>query len=124
MTDTDFTPILYLKQNCPFCQKVRIALLETGQRDGIDIRDFAGGSPEEQAIRTVLEPHVAKISFPAAEIAPGRFLNESDEIVAWVGERAGQDPAALPVYRNYVDGPFTAMMSLWRENHELKAAKA
>jgi glutaredoxin len=31
MTDTAFTPVVFLKAGCPFCLKVRLALLETGQ---------------------------------------------------------------------------------------------
>lgn len=124
MTDGDFMPVLYLKQNCPFCLKVRIALLETGPHDGIVQHDVAGGSPQDEAVRATLAPHLTRIGFPTAEIAPGRFLTESDEIVAWIGERAGRDPATLPVYRNYVDGPFATMMTLWRENQQLKAASA
>jgi hypothetical protein len=35
-----FTPVVFLKAGCPFCLKVRLALLETGQLDQVVLREF------------------------------------------------------------------------------------
>jgi glutathione S-transferase len=123
MTDA-FKPIIYLKQNCPFCLKIRLFLLEVGYGDEVETRDFAAGSPEEEAIRAELAPHFAKPSFPTAQVEPGRLMAESDDIIVWLAERSGHDPATMPVYRNYVEGPFAMAMKLWVENQELKKAAA
>jgi glutathione S-transferase len=122
MTNPQFRPILYLKQNCPFCLKARVFLLEAGMDAMVDIRDFAPGTPQEEAIRAELSPHFEKVSFPAAQLEPGRFIAESDDIVAFLAARSGRDPASMTVYRNYVDGVFTMAMQLWKENQELKLA--
>lgn len=124
MTDSRFKPIVYLKQNCPFCMKVRLFLLEAGLGEAVETRNFAPGEPEEAAIRAELSPHFEKPSFPAAQLEPGRYLADSDEIVARLAAWSGRDLATMPVYRNYVDGPFAGMMRLWKENQELKAAAA
>lgn len=124
MTDPAFRSTLYMKQNCPFCLKVRIALLETGQQEAFAIRDFVPGTPEEEAIRAELSPQVAKVTFPTAQIAPDRYIAESDDIVALIAQQANTDTARLALYRNYVDGPLSSMMTLWRENQELKAKHA
>lgn len=124
MIDTHFKPIVYLKQNCPFCMKVRLFLLEAGMEDDVETRDFAPGTPEEEVIRTEILPHVEKASFPTAQIEPGRYIAESDAIVSFLAETSGRDPAHMTVFRNYVDGPFTMAMSLWKENMELKKAAA
>ncbi|UWU26047.1 glutathione S-transferase N-terminal domain-containing protein (plasmid) [Rhizobium sp. CB3060] len=122
MTRKTFKPVVYLKENCPFCLKVRIALLETGLALQVDTRDFAAGSDEEQKIRAELQPHMEKISFPAAQLEPGGYVSESDDIVAFFAAIAGRDPKEMTVYRNYVDGVFSMSMQLWKENMELKKA--
>lgn len=120
MTDTAFTPAVFLKAGCPFCLKVRLALLETGQLEQVVLREFTPGTGEETAIRDLLAPVVEKVSFPTAELTPGVFTTESDAIVAHFVERAGVEPAALPTYQSYLTGVFKSLQSLYRENIELK----
>jgi glutathione S-transferase len=120
MTDTPFRPVVYLKQKCPFCMKVRIFLMESGLWDRVEIRDLVPGTPQEQAIRAELEPKLEKVSFPAAQLEPGSYMTDSDAIVGRLGELAGKDPAAMPVLGAYVEGPFQQIMQLYRENAELK----
>jgi glutathione S-transferase len=122
MTQTTFKPIVYLKQNCPFCLKIRIFLLEAGMAQDVETRDFAPGTPEEDAIRTELAPHLDKVSFPSAQLEPGRYIAESDDIIAFLAAKSGRETASLPTYSNYVEGSFSMMMSLWKENQELKQA--
>lgn len=124
MTDAAFKPILYLKQNCPFCMKVRLMVLEAGMEGDVEIRDHVPGIDQETAIRAELAPHFEKVSFPSAQLEPGRYVAESDDIVAFLAAKAGRNPAAMTVYRNYVDGPFAMAMQLWKENMELKKAAA
>lgn len=122
MTNTGFTPTLYLKENCPFCLKIRIFLLEAGLGDQIRTRDFVEGSDEEASVRAELLPHFEKVSFPAAQFEPGHYIAESDDIIATLAEKSGRDPATMTVYRNYTNGAFALAMRLWKENAELKKA--
>jgi glutathione S-transferase len=124
MPQSSFTPTLYFKNGCPFCFKVRLFLLEAGLTDRVSIRSFEPGTQEEEAMRAELAPHLARISFPAAELEPGRFVTESDEIIAFLASHAGRDPDSLPVLRQYVDGPFKQIGLLFQENRALKAAAA
>jgi glutathione S-transferase len=122
MTNPTFRPLVYVKQNCPFCLKVRLFLLEAGMMEAVEIRDFALGSKEEEDIRAELSPHFAQVSFPSAQLEPGRYIAESDDIIALLAVKSGREPASLPVFENYVEGPFKMMMNLWKENQQLKAA--
>lgn len=122
MTDPTFKPVVYVKQNCPFCLKVRLFLLEAGMMEAVEIRDFVPGSTQEEDIRAELGPHLAKVSFPAAQLEPGHYIAESDDIIAFLAAKSGREPASLPVFGNYVEGPFKMMMNLWTENQQLKAA--
>jgi hypothetical protein len=82
-------------------------------------RDYPEKIP---AFRGELSPHLAKVSFPAAQLESGRYIAESDDIIAFLAVKSGREPASLPVFGNYVEGPFKMMMNLWKENQELKAA--
>ncbi len=120
MTDASFRPTIYLKEKCPFCMKIRIFLLESGLRDGVEVKEFAPGTPQEQEIRDAVSPHLEKVSFPAAEVAPGEFLADSDGIISRLAQGVGHDSGQMPVLRAYLDGPFQQIMTLFRENMELK----
>ncbi|MBX5192741.1 glutathione S-transferase domain-containing protein [Rhizobium sp. NZLR3b] len=122
MTSETFKPIVYLKENCPFCLKVRLFLLEAGLASDVESRDFVPGTEQEEKIRAELSPHLDKVSFPSAELEPGRYVAESDDIIAFLAVKAGRDPASMTVYRNYLDGVFAMSMKLWKENQELKKA--
>lgn len=122
MTSETFKPTVYLKENCPFSFKVRLFLLESGLASEVESRDFTPGSAQEDAIRAELQPHLDKVSFPSAQLEPGRYVTESDDIVAFLASKAGRDSKTMPVYRNYVDGAFAMAMKLWKENQELKQA--
>lgn len=124
MTGTTFKPVVYLKDNCPFCLKVRIFLLESDLTSQVETRDFVPGSQQEDQIRAELQPNLEKVSFPAAQLEPGRYAADSDAIVAFFAEKAGCDPNAMSVYRNYASGVFAMAMQLWQENAELKKAAA
>ncbi|MFV0244615.1 MAG: glutathione S-transferase N-terminal domain-containing protein [Qingshengfaniella sp.] len=122
MPISPFKPAIYLKANCPFCLKIRIFLLESGQASQVEIRDFTPGTDIEAEIRAELAPHLAKVSFPAAQLEPGHYIAESDDIIARLADRSGHDPAEMTVYRNYINGAFRRMMDLRKENAALKEA--
>ena len=118
-----FRPVVYLKEKCPFCMKVRIFLLESGLQDHVEVKDFAPGADQEKAIRGELEPHLEKVSFPAAQPAPGQYMTDSDAVIGRLASDAGR-PAQGPVLKAYVEGPFQQLMNLFRENMELKKQQA
>lgn len=123
MSDTSFKPILYIKKGCPFCFKVRLFALEAGILDTFEEREFTPGSAEEQAIRAELGAVLEKVSFPAAQLSPGRYVTESDELVAGFAASSGHDPETMPVYRTYAADLLPTMMTLYRENQALKSAR-
>lgn len=123
MTET-FRPVLYLKKGCPFCFKLRVFLLDAGLLSDFTIRRFAEGTDEEKAIRDELQPHFDKVSFPSAQVAPGKYKNDSDELIAFYAKEAKIDPVSLGTFQAYVEGPFSTLMSLFKENKELKKKAA
>ncbi|MDB5685928.1 MAG: hypothetical protein JWR77_517 [Rhizorhabdus sp.] len=119
MSTENECPVLYFNQQCPFCLKVRIFLLESGLRSAVDVREFAPGSPGEAAIRAELAPHFEKVTFPTARFGT-EYVNDSDAIIARLAASADVDPAALPVLASYKEVALGRVIQLFRENAELK----
>lgn len=116
----DFKPTLYLKKGCPFCFKLRLALLEADMLGDVDIEEFTEGTAQETTIRNELSGHFDKVSFPSAEIAPGEFMNDSDALITHFLSLEQIDPKSLPTLQAYIQGPFSDLLRLFKENKELK----
>lgn len=112
---TEFTPILYLKSSCPFCLRVTAFLSEAGALGSLTIREFWPGSEQEQALREELAPHFENVTFPTLQYAPGRFMNESDTIIARYADELSLDPEAMPFYQYVLRGPMRRMREQFSE---------
>ena len=121
MIKEDFVPAVYFRENCPFCLKVRLFLLEADLSGEVEIREFAPGSKEEEEIRAQLHETLGKASFPAAQIGPATYMTESDDIIAFLAGRSGREPRNLPILKSYIEGVLKPMLRLSEENLELKS---
>lgn len=119
--ETDFVPILYLKEGCPHCLKVSLFLLEAGIADRFETRTFATGDEREQAIRAELAKEFDKVTFPAVQFAPQRYMNEADDIVALYALEHDVVMERLPLFRTFADKLLPRLRSLMQENRSLKA---
>ena len=120
MTDTDFKPVVYLLQGCPFCMKLRVFLLEAGVIDQVEIRLLAQDSDALRHARETLAMHLPKVGFPTVETSPGQYLAESDAIIDWFATRASIDVSTLLTFQDFVGGMFAGHVALFRENMTLK----
>jgi glutathione S-transferase len=120
----DFVPILYLKAGCPHCFKLSLFLLESGLAGRFERREFAPGDEHEAGIRSELGAHHEKPTFPTVQLAPGRYMNESDDIVRHYAEEMRVDLDSLPLFRTYADKLLPRLRNLARENKALKAQLA
>jgi len=120
MTDTDFKPVVYLLQGCPFCMKLRVFLLEAGLIDQVDIRLLQQDSDALRQVRETLAAHLPKVGFPAVELTPGQYMADSDAIIDRFATRAGIDSATLPTFQDFAGGIFAGHIALYRENMALK----
>lgn len=124
MTGSSFTPVIHLKQGCPFCFKLRLFLLEANLLDRVDLRETAQATEEHEAARARLAPHFDTVTFPAAEIAPGSFMKETDALIAHFAGQAHLDPAGLATLQAYTSGPMFSLLKLYKENMALKSQAA
>ena len=114
-----FKSTVYVRKGCPFCMKLRLFLLESGQLDHVTIVEGQDDA-EHQKLSDHLTTQLGKASFPSAEIAPADYLADSDALVAHYAAATATDPAALPVYQAYVGHVMPRLQQLFRENMELK----
>ncbi len=116
-----FRPIIYVKNSCPHCFKLRLFLLEAGLAEQFDLCEFSVGDEMEKNIKAELAPHFAKVTFPTVQYAPGRYQNESDDLIARYAAEAEIDPQTLPLHVAWADGLHLRLRRLKQENKELKA---
>ncbi|WP_395334925.1 glutathione S-transferase N-terminal domain-containing protein [Novosphingobium sp. BL-8H] len=120
MADNDFRPVLYLKATCPHCLKLRIFLLEADLLDRFEQRMFAQGDENEAAIRAELAPHFEKVTFPTVQYAPGKYMNDSDAIIAHYADAETIDHADLPIFGTYANSVLPNYMAARKELRALK----
>jgi glutaredoxin len=117
---SEFRPTIFIKEKCPFCLKLRIGLLEAGMDREVDWKEHAPDSAAEEKAKDTLGGKLEKVTFPAAEIAPGQYMTDSDAILDQFLAKKGVDRKTLPVLDSYVTGAFQGLMDLYRENVELR----
>lgn len=118
---SDFSPVIYVKQGCPHCFKLRLFLLEAGLIGRFALLEFTPGDDREATIKAELAPHFDKVTFPTVQYAPGLYQQESNDLIARYAAEASVDPAQLPLFTAYADGLLPRLQRLNRENKELKA---
>ncbi|WP_404478069.1 hypothetical protein [Novosphingobium sp. BL-52-GroH] len=116
-------PILYLKNSCPFCLKLRIFLSEAGLAEGFAFETFDDGDDRHKALRGRFEADGREPSFPALE-AGNSLETGTDDLIARFAGDAGVDASRLPLLAYYSEGLFKRVGELFLENRALKAKLA
>jgi len=106
-----FIPTIYMKKGCPFCFKLRLALLEANLLHGVELKEFEEGSAELTEFKKEHSTRYESVSFPIAEIENERFLQGSDELIDHLLNPKNIDSASLPTLQAYIHGPFALLSS-------------
>lgn len=115
MTDTPFRPRIWLLKSCPFCLKLRIALSEMAMEGRVEYIVFEKGDAVEADLRARLAQARITPSYPAAEVAPGEYATESDDLIARYASEVGVDPETdLPLLRYYSEGVFPKFLDMFQ----------
>lgn len=82
-----FKPVAYLKEGCPYSQKLLDFLVEENLTDRVEIVRCASGSPTMEAVREKLSSATGQApQFPTVEVSPGEFRTESDELIRYFAD--------------------------------------
>ncbi len=86
-----FKPVAYLKEGCPYSEKLLSFLTEADLTDDVLIVRCAVGTPTMDAVREKLSSATGKEpKFPTVEVRPGEFRTESDELISYLSETYGK----------------------------------
>lgn len=111
MSSAPFKPKAYLREGCPFSFKFLLFAAEAGIRGQLDVIRCNPDGPDFQAIKSRLQSALHKpASFPTVEVEPGRYLDDSDELIRYFGAREGIDPASLPALSFYLQTIFPQLL--------------
>lgn len=120
-----FKPQAYLLMGCPFCLKFLIFMSEARLADQLDIVRVDPQGPAFDALkRKLAEATQAKATFPTVEVEPGVYQSDSDQLIDYYARRHHINVEDLTALSWYRQGVFPAFIKLYKENAELKQAKA
>jgi hypothetical protein len=89
MSDS-FKPIAYVKEGCPYSEKLLNFLTEAQLTDSVDIVRCAAGTPTMEAVRDKLSSATGEApKFPTVEVQPGEFRTESAELIRYFSRKYG-----------------------------------
>lgn len=112
-----FKPTVYLREGCPFSFKFLLFLAESGLRDRFELIRCNPDAPEFEAIKSRLQAGLHKsATFPTVEVAPGRYMSDSDALIRHYASDNGIEAARLPALSFYVETIFPQLQRL-HEGH-------
>lgn len=99
---TDFKAKAYVKEGCPFSFKFLVFMAEAGLLDEIEIVRLEAEGAVFEATKERLSAALGKpATFPTVEVAPGRFMLDSDRVIEHFAARANVEVDDLPVLAFY-----------------------
>lgn len=119
MSKEPFRPKAYVKEGCPFSFKFLVFMSEAGLLDQIEIHTLRESDPDFEATKERLSAGLGKAAtFPTVQLAPDRYMADSDRLIEHFAEQNGVRPDDLPVLSLYKRGIFPKLIEL----HRLKTA--
>ena len=83
MHEETFKPKAYLKEGCPYSFKYLLFMTEAGLLDQLDVIRCDPEGAEFDAVKQKLSKATGReATFPTVEIAPQRYLSDSDKLIA------------------------------------------
>ena len=117
MNAAPFKPMAYLKEGCPFSFKFLLFLAEAGLRDRFELIRCNPDAPDFEAIKSRLQAGLGKsATFPTVEVAPGRYMSDSDALIEHYASEKDIDVAGLPALSFYAQTVFPQLLQL-HEGH-------
>jgi hypothetical protein len=111
----------YVKLGCPHCFKFLLYMTEAGLLEQINIIEPNPDSEEFEHVRAMLSEKLRKkATFPTVEIEPGKFMNESDDLIAHYANQSGKKRENMEVLALYERGLFPRIREMFFTNRAYK----
>ena len=102
MQQESFRPKAYVKEGCPYSFKYLLFMTEAGLLDRVDVIRCNPESAQFDAVKQKLSKATGcEATFPTVEIAPQRYMSDSDQLTAHYARTFNIDPANLPTLSFY-----------------------
>ena len=95
----DFKPKIFVRSACPFCIRLENYFEQLGLLEKFEvIHCDANGEEDLNRYRAFLTEKLGqRASFPAMEIAPGRFMSDSGALMAYYSELYNTEQSAKAI---------------------------
>ena len=111
---SDFLPTAYVKTNCPFSFKFRLFMTEAGLNANINYVELDPDASDYAVAKTQLRTAVGHgHTFPIVEIAPGKYLSDSDDLITHFANQFSIDAASMPTLQFYKTGLFPTFLEMF-----------
>jgi hypothetical protein len=108
-----FKPKAYLKEGCPYSFKYLLFMAEAGLLDQVDLIRCDPESAEFDAVKQKLSKATGRdATFPTVEVAPQRYLTDSDELIEHYARASKIDAGELPALSFYNETLFPQLARL------------
>lgn len=108
-----FKPRAYVKTTCPYSFKFRLFVTEAGLADRFEFVPMDPCAPGFAAARDSIGARSGlPVRFPVVETEPGKFMGDSDALIAHYASVFGVDAEALPTLGFYRTGLFPTFLEL------------
>jgi hypothetical protein len=108
-----FKPKAYLKEGCPYSFKYLLFMTEAGLLDQVDVIRCDPESGEFDVVKQKLSKATGRdATFPTVEIAPGRYLSDSDKLIGHYARASHVDPGKLPTLSFFNETLFPQLAAL------------
>ncbi len=125
MSSGEFRAKAYVKDKCPFSFKFLVFMSEAQLLDRIEIVRMNPHDTEFEPTKKRLSEQLGKaMTFPTVEIAPGKYMTDSDRVIEHYAAQAGINPGAMPVLSFYKETIFPQLIELFQIKHPKTAQSA
>ena len=108
-----FKPQAYLKDGCPYSFKYLLFMAEAGLLDRVDVVRCDPASATFDAVKRKLAKATGRdATFPTVEVAPQRYVTDSDELIEHFARESDVDPRTLPALSFYKETLFPQLEAL------------
>jgi len=108
-------PKAYIQEGCPYSFKFLLFMAEAKLLDRVDIIYCDPAGDEFEATKDMLSRATGKpATFPTVEVEPGRYLSDSDRLIAYFAAHYRVDQDTLPALEFYRRSIFPQLDELHR----------
>ena len=111
---SEFTPIAYIKTNCPFSFKFRLFVTESGLTENFAFVELDVNAPSHTVDKANLKAMIGHAhTFPVVEVSAGEYIDDSDALISHFAGLHGVDHSQLATLNFYRNGLIPTFLEMF-----------